>query len=62
VLPSVGDTNAFAGICILSEYFPSSIVYLVYDLLCKGKRKWSFDSSCPMVSSIIKSLRCKIGT
>ena len=24
VLPSVGDKNAFAGICSLSEYFPSS--------------------------------------
>ena len=24
MLPSVGDKYAFAGICILSEYFPSS--------------------------------------
>jgi len=24
VLPSVGDKNAFTGICALSEYFPSS--------------------------------------
>jgi len=27
VLPSVGDKNAFAGICTLSEYFPSSYYY-----------------------------------
>ena len=26
MLPSVGDKNAFAGICTLSEYFPSSFV------------------------------------
>jgi len=25
VLPSVGDKNAFVGICTLSEYFPSSL-------------------------------------
>ena len=25
MLPSVGDKNAFAGICTLSEYYPSSL-------------------------------------
>ena len=26
MFPSVGDKNAFAGICTLSEYFPSSLL------------------------------------
>ena len=28
---SVGDKNAFAGICTLSEYFPSSLFYFTLD-------------------------------
>ena len=31
---SVGDKNAFAGICTLSEYFPSSIIIILYMSVC----------------------------
>ena len=28
MLPSFGDKNVFAGDCILSEYFPSSLLHV----------------------------------
>jgi len=38
-LPSVGDKNAFTGICTVSEYFPSS-----YDFdSCKLRNVLNFD-------------------
>ena len=38
---SVGDTNAFAGICTLSEYFPFSFFVIFVTLKHKIKFLWS---------------------
>ena len=55
MLPSVGDKNAFAGICTLSDYFLSSVDSVYEDqfkvLLCEPVSAWSKNLS-PMLKSL----------
>jgi len=58
MLPSVGDKNAFAGICTLSEYFPSMNVSLrlfSYTVFCIIVLTLSF--VCPFPTQQIRYRR-----
>ena len=57
MLPSVGDKNAFVEICTLSEYFPSSCIVILFNLVLFAVVRWrTLLSVDDLVELVIKTL------